>query len=437
MSDSWYYRHGNESHGPITGRQLRELVTSKQLGPGDLVRRDGMPQWIPVSQLQGTVRTAASQSKGSGEQTGARGSSPSAVLPTVPIKPTSKSGPSTAPVAKAAMPQKHAPGTVLPAVPLPVAAQASSKTAVPIARPVLPQQNPREPVLPAVPLPAAATAPVAKAQPADSGESFDIDSLAVQSTAKSARHTATKKEKTNPFIWVAVGVPAAFIGFWVLGAIVGGSSKNGDVGNTSTTLSKNGDGGNTSNTDPKTTSLADKKLSMADGDVDANALCERLAYHGQWVQWSTPDGGVDPKGTPWDAVSGTGVRVSLGTSTPYTPSGWPPISIAVCVFRHENDGKVSLVQVSSPFDSDPNTLRRITAGMRSIIGVCLNLPDRDLNEYLKEERYHRGNSQRRSDKAVWKSDLFCSCAEQNRDLLCHAKRPGQCNSPSVCQLRRR
>ena len=182
-----------------------------------------MAQWVPVSQLQGAVRTAASQGKGSGEQTGARGSSPSAVLPAIPIKPTSKSGPSTPPVAKPASAQHNVPGAVLPAIPIPVAAQASSTTAVPVAKPVSPWQNPAGAVLPAVPIRTPAAAPVANAMPVDSGTTFDIDSLAATS-APMPRHPIPKKKKTNPLIWVAIGVPAAFIVLGIIGAIVGGSS---------------------------------------------------------------------------------------------------------------------------------------------------------------------------------------------------------------------
>ena len=61
MSDLWYYRHGNESHGPITGKQLQQLVGSKQLDPGDLAWQEGMAQWLPISQLLGAIRAAAKQ----------------------------------------------------------------------------------------------------------------------------------------------------------------------------------------------------------------------------------------------------------------------------------------------------------------------------------------------------------------------------------------
>jgi hypothetical protein len=178
-----------------------------------------------------------------------------------------------------------------------------------------------------------------------------------------------KKKKIGLVPVIIGGAVIAILGIWIIGAMVGRASK---TGSSSTTQS---------NTAPS----IEKKLSMADGDVDADALCEKLGNHGRFVKWITPDGGVDPKDTPWDALSGTGVRVSAGVRKPRTPSGKEPVTISVYVVRHEQNGKVWKVGVSSPIDvNDTDAAADIMSEMRDI--VCeFCLLNVGLEEFLKQK----------------------------------------------------
>jgi hypothetical protein len=48
MAD-WYYSKGGQQSGPVSVDQLRQMVASGQVGPQDLVWRDGMANWLPAS----------------------------------------------------------------------------------------------------------------------------------------------------------------------------------------------------------------------------------------------------------------------------------------------------------------------------------------------------------------------------------------------------
>jgi hypothetical protein len=49
----WYYEVSGEQHGPISPSQLKQLATSGQLKPTDLVRHNGMQHWAPASNVIG------------------------------------------------------------------------------------------------------------------------------------------------------------------------------------------------------------------------------------------------------------------------------------------------------------------------------------------------------------------------------------------------
>jgi uncharacterized RDD family membrane protein YckC len=51
MSVQWYYAQQGQRKGPLPEEQLRQLVASGQMAPGDLVWKDGMPGWVPVSKV--------------------------------------------------------------------------------------------------------------------------------------------------------------------------------------------------------------------------------------------------------------------------------------------------------------------------------------------------------------------------------------------------
>ena len=50
MSD-WYYARGNQQQGPVPLQVIQDMARSGQLLPTDLVWRQGMPNWLPASQV--------------------------------------------------------------------------------------------------------------------------------------------------------------------------------------------------------------------------------------------------------------------------------------------------------------------------------------------------------------------------------------------------
>ena len=51
MNDAWFYRIGEQQHGPIPLAELRRLVAAGQLAPTVPVWRDGMNMWVPASNM--------------------------------------------------------------------------------------------------------------------------------------------------------------------------------------------------------------------------------------------------------------------------------------------------------------------------------------------------------------------------------------------------
>lgn len=49
-TSQWYYTRGGAQQGPVTFDELRRLAETGQFGPGDLVWKEGMPQWQPAHQ---------------------------------------------------------------------------------------------------------------------------------------------------------------------------------------------------------------------------------------------------------------------------------------------------------------------------------------------------------------------------------------------------
>lgn len=50
---NWYYQKNDTQHGPITGRQLKELADSGRLHPDDKVKKDGMEKWTTAKNVKG------------------------------------------------------------------------------------------------------------------------------------------------------------------------------------------------------------------------------------------------------------------------------------------------------------------------------------------------------------------------------------------------
>ena len=51
MAYQWYYMKGSERQGPVSSEQLKQLASSGQLLPSDLVWKEGMANWQPASRL--------------------------------------------------------------------------------------------------------------------------------------------------------------------------------------------------------------------------------------------------------------------------------------------------------------------------------------------------------------------------------------------------
>ena len=53
MANQWYYSKNNQRQGPISAEQLKQLATSGQLQPSDLVWKEGMGQWVEGRKIKG------------------------------------------------------------------------------------------------------------------------------------------------------------------------------------------------------------------------------------------------------------------------------------------------------------------------------------------------------------------------------------------------
>lgn len=53
MSEKWYYGRGGATVGPVSALDLKQLASSGQLAPTDLVWKEGMRDWVPAEQLKG------------------------------------------------------------------------------------------------------------------------------------------------------------------------------------------------------------------------------------------------------------------------------------------------------------------------------------------------------------------------------------------------
>lgn len=56
MKSEWFYSKAGQQQGPVTAKQLRQMVQEKQLVPHDLVWKEGMPDWLPAVQMKGLFK---------------------------------------------------------------------------------------------------------------------------------------------------------------------------------------------------------------------------------------------------------------------------------------------------------------------------------------------------------------------------------------------
>ncbi|MDB4554226.1 GYF domain-containing protein [Akkermansiaceae bacterium] len=47
----WYYGQGSQQAGPIDEATMRSRIAAGQVGPADLVWREGMAEWLPLAQV--------------------------------------------------------------------------------------------------------------------------------------------------------------------------------------------------------------------------------------------------------------------------------------------------------------------------------------------------------------------------------------------------
>lgn len=57
---NWHYNIGGELHGPVSIMELRSMMSAAKLHPNDYVWKEGMPDWLPVSQIPELQLTAVS-----------------------------------------------------------------------------------------------------------------------------------------------------------------------------------------------------------------------------------------------------------------------------------------------------------------------------------------------------------------------------------------
>jgi uncharacterized RDD family membrane protein YckC len=55
---NWHYLEGSEQKGPVTDADLEALVRGGKVGPGTLVWREGMAEWLPYGQVQAVPAAA-------------------------------------------------------------------------------------------------------------------------------------------------------------------------------------------------------------------------------------------------------------------------------------------------------------------------------------------------------------------------------------------
>jgi hypothetical protein len=53
MARNWHYIRGNQQAGPLSAAELRQLATSGQLSPTDMVWTEGMSAWVPAEKVKG------------------------------------------------------------------------------------------------------------------------------------------------------------------------------------------------------------------------------------------------------------------------------------------------------------------------------------------------------------------------------------------------
>jgi antitoxin component YwqK of YwqJK toxin-antitoxin module len=59
MANEWHYSKNGKRFGPVSVQRLKELAARGEIGPADLVWKEGMPQWVPASKIKGLLPGSA------------------------------------------------------------------------------------------------------------------------------------------------------------------------------------------------------------------------------------------------------------------------------------------------------------------------------------------------------------------------------------------
>lgn len=92
MAEQWYYTRNKQQQGPVSPEQLRQLAGAGQIGPSDMVWKDGMEKWMPANQIAGLFP---------GRHTPVTGKQPPPVEQAGPPQPSVSIAPSPVPVTQA------------------------------------------------------------------------------------------------------------------------------------------------------------------------------------------------------------------------------------------------------------------------------------------------------------------------------------------------
>ena len=84
MKQEWFYAKGGKKHGPVSGAELKQLASSGQLLPDDMVKKEGIVKWASARSIKGLFPEAAA-----------------GLTPVRPLPPSAAASPSAVPVSVA------------------------------------------------------------------------------------------------------------------------------------------------------------------------------------------------------------------------------------------------------------------------------------------------------------------------------------------------
>jgi hypothetical protein len=90
MAAQYMYARNGQQFGPVTAKDLRDLVARGQLAPTDLVWKEGLPEWVPAAKLKGLFEGSAPSQPALPPAAAPAAAQPAAAAPT---GPTAKAGP--------------------------------------------------------------------------------------------------------------------------------------------------------------------------------------------------------------------------------------------------------------------------------------------------------------------------------------------------------